>query len=66
MTGTFDIPNKKSVQVQDSNVYNHDLKKTGDSTLLSTIFKDVNKIKHIEDFNAPLSNIDKILQTLLY
>ncbi|CDW82331.1 UNKNOWN [Stylonychia lemnae] len=64
--GTFLLTNKKSIKNLDSDILCQTLKKTEESTLLSTIFKDVNKIKNIEDFNAPVSNIDKILQTLLY
>ncbi len=41
------------------------LKKT-EISLLSMIYEDVQKVKNIDDFGAPLSNIKKILQATLY
>lgn len=41
------------------------LKKT-EISMLSMIYQDIQKVKNIDDYNAPLSNIDKVLQSLLF
>ncbi len=33
--------------------------------MLSVIYQDIQKVRNIEDYGAPLSNIDKVLQSIL-
>eukprot|EP00347_Sterkiella_histriomuscorum_P002127 403369366 len=63
-TEKFTATKKSKKNPKDSEMMTN-LKKT-ENSMLSMIYQDIHKIKNIEDFNAPLSNIDKVLQSLLY